>query len=181
MTLRLEIVEPLPPATNYAQNIFRFQADGDALILRLALQVPGKMDERKVASQKQRSTISGFFFENDVLPPDCGWQQASVLMNIRALSYAVSETIDVGFLAANRIALAPLIAAHISQSSYLRAVARGWSLGTWHDNRTQDHASWLSLISSPFYKELFDFATVAHDDFVKNAVDLLPSTEMLED
>lgn len=181
MTLRLEIVEPLPAAMNYAQNIFRFQTDGDDVVLRLALQVPGKIDERKAASQKQRSTISSFFFENDILSPDCGWQQASILMNIRSLSYAVSETLEDGFLAANRITLAPLIAAYISQSRYLRAVARGWSLGTWHDNRTQDQASWLSLISSPFYKELFDFAAAAHDDFIRNVVDLLPSTETLED
>lgn len=164
---------------SYTQNVFRLDTTTDGAILRLALHLPKRLSEdRKPASQKQRSTLHSFYYENDVLPLGSGWQQASVLLNIRSLSYAVSETLEDGFLAANRMMVAPLIAAYISQSPYLRAVARGWSLGTWHEDNRQGHASWLTLISNPFYEELFNFAMAARDDFLRTANELqLPSED----
>ena len=85
-------------------------------------------------------------------------------MDIRGLAFAISETLEDGFLAANRIRIAPLIAAYISRSPYLMAVARGWTLGTWRDRSTDAQSDWLMLVGSPFYRELLDFALVARAD-----------------
>jgi hypothetical protein len=164
--LPIELVDEVAPISGYRQEVFRFTASaGDEWHLRLALRIPWRhADDKKPASQKQRETLKTFFWDTDVLPEKAGWQQASRLMDMRGLAYAVSETMDDGFLAANRIALAPLIAAYISRNAYLSAVARGWTLGTWRDSSNRSQSDWLMLVASPFYRELFEFALLARED-----------------
>lgn len=180
MVLQIKTVEHVSPQSGYTQDIFRFDKINDALTLRLALNIPDRLEEdRKAASQKQRSTLHSFYYENDLLPANCGWQQASVLLNIRALSYAVSETLEDGFRAERRILIAPLITAYVSQRPYLCAVARGWSLGSWPAENQgsvnrNGSPSWFTLIASPFYEELFNFAEAARGD-LNRAIGELPS------
>lgn len=162
----IELVETVTPSPDYRQDVFRVspQAD-DGWLASLVLHLPERQaEDRKVTSKKQRETLAHFFWETDLLPADFGWQQASRLMEMRGLAYAVSETMEEGFLAQNRMAIAPLIAAYISRSPYLRSVARGWSLGTWREASTRSQSDWLMLIASPFYRELLEFALLARDD-----------------
>lgn len=85
-------------------------------------------------------------------------------MAVRGLAYAVAETMEEGFLAANRVLMAPLIAGYMSHSPYLLSVARGWSLGTWRDAPTRPQSDWLILVAAPFYRELLEFALLAGDE-----------------
>lgn len=168
MDLRIKVVEAVTPSPAYGQLAFRLSESGGDTILSLALHIPERLaEDRKPVSTKQRDTLETFFLGHDVLPRGCGWQQASALLDIRSLSFAVTETLHDGFWAANRVALAPLIATYISQSPYLRAVARGWSLGTRQDGADHPTSAWLSLVGGGYYRELFEFSVVARADFMR--------------
>lgn len=162
----IELVESVEQSPDYKQDVFRVSlVEEGELLLRLALKLPGRQPgDKKPTSAKQRETLAAFFWDADLLPSSFGWQQAGRLMDMRGLAYAVSETMEAGFLASNRIAIAPIIAAYISQSPYLVAVARGWNLGTWRDSSTRNQGDWLMLVASPFYKELLEFALAAQHD-----------------
>ena len=161
----MRIVENIEPSELYRQNVFRIVEDEKTWSATIALKLPERQNgDNKSASKNQRDTLESFFWDSDILPPESGWQQASQLMSIRGLSWAVSETLEEGFKADNRIVLAPFIATYISRDPYLCCVARGYSLGTW-SNRTNPGENWfLSLISSPFYRELIEFSFLARDD-----------------
>lgn len=163
----IELAEITEASSHYKQNIFRLSQVGEAnWLLRLTLQLPTRQaGDKKPISAKQRETLAAFFWDTDLLPPIFGWQQAGRLMDMRELAYAVSETMEEGFLAANRMEIAPIIAAYISRSPYLVAVARGWNLGTWRDSSSGEQSNWLMLVASPFYKELLEFALLARHEF----------------
>lgn len=170
MTIKLKISDLIGYDSINRQNIFRMERTDSGISIDISLEIPRRLKEdKKPISQNQRNTINSFYYNNDILPEDCGWQQASALLNMRSLSFSVSETLENGFLAENRIVIAPLISAYISQKPYLCAVARGWSLG----NRPpissskadiQRYENFIPLISSPFYGELFSFALSAQHD-----------------
>lgn len=179
----LEVVNVIAPSDQeeaYHQNIVRVIDDNEGLRFQIAFKMPSRLfDDNKEISEKQRSTIDGFFFGNRIAPIDGGWQQASSIISMRLLAYAVAQTLEEGFLAANRILIAPFIAAYISQQPYLCAVARGWSLATWEkvpvqsmDSKNRQSAAWLALITSPFYRELFTFAHLATQDIYNACTDL---------
>jgi len=162
----IQLVAEIAPSSDYQQNVFRVLTDPDdgwtvALLLRLPRRVDG---DSKAASKKQRETLTSFFWNTDPLPLDCGWHQAGRLMDLRGLAYAVTETMEDGFLAANRIALAPLLVGYMSCSPYLLSAARGWNLGNWREGSHRSQTDWLMLIASPFYRELLEFALLARDD-----------------
>lgn len=132
MKFRISVCNTIEEDHTYKQNIFRISPSEDEIIFRILLKIPYRLPEdTKQISQKQLSTISGFYYNSDITPRNCGWQQASALLNLRLLSFAVAETLEDGFLADNRILIAPLISAYISQKPYLCAVARAWSLGNY--------------------------------------------------
>lgn len=173
MAIHLCVSNDLPKDEFYTQDTFRIDVDGDDIVFILNLHIPERLeDDKKPISQSQRSTIDGFYYDHEIAPENCGWQQASAMLNVRLLSYAVSETLENGFLAANRIFIAPLIAAYISQNPYLCAVSRGWSLGNWMGSeqgskQPKNKSELIPLISSPFYKELFDFSQAASTDIAR--------------
>lgn len=77
--MRLEIFDKPFSTDNdnrYHQNIMRLVND-DGLRFQIALKIPQRVfGDRKSVSAKQRSTIDGFFFDHDITPKECGWQQA---------------------------------------------------------------------------------------------------------
>lgn len=164
--MRIELADELGSSSDYQQDIFRLAADQtDEWVLTFALKLPRRRHgDNKPISKKQRETLAAFFWGTDLLPEAFGWQQASRLMDMRGLAYAVAETMQDGFLAANRMEIAPIIAAHISRSDYLSAVARSWNLGTWRDHSDRNPSDWLMLVASPFYRELLEFGLAARED-----------------
>lgn len=164
--MAIQLVAEVAPSSAYRQDVFRVLPDPeDGWTVSLLLRLPRRVDgDSKSASEKQRETLTSFFWNTDPLPLDCGWQQASRLMDLRGLAYAVTETMEDGFLAANRIVLAPLLAGFMSCSPYLLSVARGWNLGTWREGSNRNQSDWLMLIASPFYRDLLEFALLARDD-----------------
>ena len=164
--MSIQLVTEITPSSDYRQNIFRvLPSSEDGWTVSLLLRPPQRIDgDSQAASKKQRETLTNFFWNTDLLPLDCGWQQASRLMDLRGLAYAVTETMEDGFLAANRIVLAPLLVGFMSCSPYFLSVARGWNLGTWRDESNRNPSDWLILISSPFYRDLLEFALLARDD-----------------
>ena len=164
--MRIELVERIEPTSGFQQQVFRAVHDGERdWILTLALSLPQRQaGDSKSVSEKQRETLAAFFWGADHLPDEFGWQQASQLMNMRGLAYAVAETMNDGFLAANRMEIAPLIAAYISQSAYHSALARAWNLGGGQNYSDRDPSDWLILVASPFYRELLEFGILARED-----------------
>lgn len=164
--MRIELVERIEPVSGFQQQVFRAVRDGkEDWILTLALNLPHRQaGDGKSISKKQRETLAAFFWGADLLPDEFGWQQASQLMNMRGLAYAVAETMNEGFLAANRMEIAPLIAAYISQSAYLSAVARAWNLAGGQNYSDRNPSDWLMLVASPFYRELLEFGILARED-----------------
>lgn len=164
--MRIELVAEVEPSPHYRQDVFRVSPDPESdWVLSQVLKLPERLHgDNKPASARQRDTLTTFFWGTGPLPRGAGWQQASLLMALRGLAYAVAETMEEGFLAANRVLLAPLVAGYMSRSPYLLSVARGWSLGTWRDAPTGPQSDWLTLIVAPFYRELLEFALLARDD-----------------
>lgn len=170
MSLQIQLAQCLEPTPPFRQNIFRFAPDGDAgLILTLALTLPIRHPgDIRPASQRQRDTLAGFFWGLDLLPSDFGSQQAGRLMDMRALAFAVAETMEDGFLAAHRKQIAPMIASYISRSAYLTAVARGWNRGAKDKTQSSDSLQWQLLVTAPFYKELIEFGLLAREDLSRD-------------
>lgn len=164
--MRVQFANRIEAQEGARQDVFRIErSSSDELTLTVAFELPARQfGDNKAASGKQRDTLTAFFWGCDLLPENCYWQQASLVMAFRTLAWAVAETMEDGFFAANRIDLAPLIAAYISRDPYLRTVARGWSLGRWQGASINESTAPLFLVSSPFYRELFDFAFAATSD-----------------
>lgn len=178
MDLTVEVVDALRPSPSYGQNAFRLLSANGAARLQLALHIPDRLaEDTRAASQKQRDTLEAFFLGHDLLPPACGWQQASALLDIRSLSFAVAETLRDGFFAANRVTTASLIATYISRSPFLCAVARGWSLGARKETAEIAELSWRFLVGSAYFKELFNFSAIARDDLVRAMAELEKSAD----